>query len=186
VRFDAFGLWLAIRSKCTVTNVRVLICDDEPFDPGAVSLRLRTGGCRGGRGGRRRRVHRDRSPRLPRRDRARSVHARARRSVGPPRAAPVVPRCTGADGERHAGVEVFERARSLGATACFEKAGSLRRIPQLVARWGHPTPGDGLFYRPLRDTAFGLTGVPLTRTSKWRCGRWTCRWSRRCRSPGPW
>ena len=53
----------------------------------------------------------------------------------------------------HAGVEVFERARSLGATACFEKGGFLRRIPQLVARWGHPTPGDGLFYRPAKAAA---------------------------------
>ena len=47
----------------------------------------------------------------------------------------------------HAGVEVFDRARALGATACFEKIGFLRRIPQLVDRWDHPTPGDGIFYR---------------------------------------
>src|SRR5581483_3890074 len=47
----------------------------------------------------------------------------------------------------HAGVEVFERARSLGAVACFEKGGFLRRIAQLVDRWDHPTPGDTLFYR---------------------------------------
>ncbi|MBV9665579.1 MAG: response regulator [Actinobacteria bacterium] len=47
----------------------------------------------------------------------------------------------------HAGVEVFDRARSLGAAACFEKGGFLRRIPQLVDRWDHPTAGDALFYR---------------------------------------
>jgi CheY-like chemotaxis protein len=36
----------------------------------------------------------------------------------------------------HAAVEVFNRGRSLGATACFEKPGFLRRIPDLVSRYG--------------------------------------------------
>jgi len=40
----------------------------------------------------------------------------------------------------HAGVEVFSRARALGATACFEKGSFLHRIPELVARYGHPAP----------------------------------------------
>jgi DNA-binding NarL/FixJ family response regulator len=36
----------------------------------------------------------------------------------------------------HAGVEVFRRGRALGATACFEKLGFLRRIPEVLARYG--------------------------------------------------
>lgn len=36
----------------------------------------------------------------------------------------------------HAGVEVFRRGRALGATACFEKLGFLRRIPDVLARYG--------------------------------------------------
>ena len=36
----------------------------------------------------------------------------------------------------HAGVEVFQRGRALGATACFEKLGFLRRIPEVMARYG--------------------------------------------------
>jgi hypothetical protein len=36
----------------------------------------------------------------------------------------------------HAGVEVFQRGRQLGASACFEKLGFLRRIPEVIARYG--------------------------------------------------
>jgi CheY-like chemotaxis protein len=36
----------------------------------------------------------------------------------------------------HAGVEVFKRGRALGASACFEKLGFLRRIPDVLARYG--------------------------------------------------
>ena len=35
----------------------------------------------------------------------------------------------------HAGVEIFGRSRALGATACFEKLGFLRKIPDIVARY---------------------------------------------------
>lgn len=63
----------------------------------------------------------------------------------------------------HAGVEVFGRARALGATACFEKIGFLRRIPQLVDRWDHPTPGDALFYR--RASNAGTADRPATNAS---------------------
>ena len=41
----------------------------------------------------------------------------------------------------HAGVEVFERARALGATACFEKVSFLTRIPELVARYAPRAAG---------------------------------------------
>jgi CheY-like chemotaxis protein len=36
----------------------------------------------------------------------------------------------------HAGVEIFGRSRALGATACFEKLGFLRKIPEIMARYG--------------------------------------------------
>jgi CheY-like chemotaxis protein len=36
----------------------------------------------------------------------------------------------------HAAVEVFERGRSLGATACFDKLGFLERIPLVIERYG--------------------------------------------------
>ena len=36
----------------------------------------------------------------------------------------------------HAAVDVFDRGRALGATACFEKVGFIRRIPDLVSRYG--------------------------------------------------
>ncbi|MDQ1375615.1 MAG: hypothetical protein QOJ09_2953 [Actinomycetota bacterium] len=35
----------------------------------------------------------------------------------------------------HAGVEIFGRSRALGATACYEKLGFLRKIPEIVARY---------------------------------------------------
>jgi len=35
----------------------------------------------------------------------------------------------------HSAVEVFDRARSLGATACFEKLAFLERIPSVLARY---------------------------------------------------
>lgn len=35
----------------------------------------------------------------------------------------------------HAGVEVFNQSRALGATACFEKVGFLQRIPSVLARF---------------------------------------------------
>ena len=35
----------------------------------------------------------------------------------------------------HAGVEVFNQSRALGATACFEKLGFLQRIPSVLARF---------------------------------------------------
>jgi CheY-like chemotaxis protein len=35
----------------------------------------------------------------------------------------------------HAGVEIFGKSRALGATACFEKLGFLRKIPDIVARY---------------------------------------------------
>ena len=35
----------------------------------------------------------------------------------------------------HAAVEVFERSRKLGATACFTKPGFLARIPEVVDRY---------------------------------------------------
>jgi CheY-like chemotaxis protein len=35
----------------------------------------------------------------------------------------------------HSAVEVFDRARSLGASACFEKLAFLERIPAVLARY---------------------------------------------------
>jgi DNA-binding response OmpR family regulator len=35
----------------------------------------------------------------------------------------------------HAGVEIFGKSRALGATACYEKLGFLRKIPDIVARY---------------------------------------------------
>ena len=37
----------------------------------------------------------------------------------------------------HAGVEIFGKSRALGATACYEKLGFLRKIPEIVARYGN-------------------------------------------------
>ena len=36
----------------------------------------------------------------------------------------------------HAGVEIFGRSRALGATACYEKVGFLRKIPEILERFG--------------------------------------------------
>ena len=36
----------------------------------------------------------------------------------------------------HASVEIFDRSRRLGATACFAKPGFLARIPDVVAEYG--------------------------------------------------
>jgi CheY-like chemotaxis protein len=36
----------------------------------------------------------------------------------------------------HAAVEIFEKSRARGATACFDKLGFLPRIPQLLQRYG--------------------------------------------------
>src|SRR5204862_7011235 len=36
----------------------------------------------------------------------------------------------------HAAVDVFDTARSRGATACFDKLAFLPRIPNLIARYG--------------------------------------------------
>jgi CheY-like chemotaxis protein len=36
----------------------------------------------------------------------------------------------------HAAVEVFNRSRARGATACFEKLGFVSQIPQLLVRYG--------------------------------------------------
>lgn len=38
----------------------------------------------------------------------------------------------------HAPVEVFDTARSQGATACFDKLSFLPRIPALLERYGEP------------------------------------------------
>jgi DNA-binding response OmpR family regulator len=35
----------------------------------------------------------------------------------------------------HAGVEIFSKSRALGATACYEKLGFLRKIPEILARY---------------------------------------------------
>lgn len=35
----------------------------------------------------------------------------------------------------HAGVEIFGQGRALGATACFEKLGFLRKIPEIMQRY---------------------------------------------------
>jgi len=36
----------------------------------------------------------------------------------------------------HAAVEVFDRGRALGATACFDKVSFLRRIPLVIDKYG--------------------------------------------------
>lgn len=36
----------------------------------------------------------------------------------------------------HAAVEIFEKSRARGATACFDKLGFVPRIPQVLARYG--------------------------------------------------
>ena len=36
----------------------------------------------------------------------------------------------------HAAVEVFDQGRALGATACFDKVSFLRRIPQVLDKYG--------------------------------------------------
>ena len=36
----------------------------------------------------------------------------------------------------HAAVEIFEKSRARGATACFDKLGFLPRIPALLERYG--------------------------------------------------
>jgi len=144
--------WLFGRSR-TVTNVRVLICDDEPSIRELYRFAFEQAGCRGGRGGRRRRVHRDRSPRLPRRDRADLFHARARRSVGPPSCA-VVPRCTGADGERPRRVEV-----SRGPVRGRDRMLREGRVPTPYPASGRPLGPPDAGRRPSlqapRDTASG-------------------------------
>ena len=138
-----------------MTNVRVLICDDEPSIRELYRFAFEQAGAEVGEAGDGNEcietARRD-SPDvivldlfMPERDGLSALPELRRSCPG----APVLMVSA------HAGVEVFEKARSLGATACFEKGGFLRRIPQLVDRWGHPTPGDGLFYRPVRGTASG-------------------------------
>jgi len=48
----------------------------------------------------------------------------------------VCPQCKILVVSAHAAVEVFEKSRSRGATACFDKLGFLPRIPQLLERYG--------------------------------------------------